>query len=106
MSPEREPSALRLQIVTILPSGEKPRVRIDGLISSDTLPWVTLRYWLVPISVSHASAWPPLSARKATKRPSREIAAACSVPDKSASCVTLALPRKSWPAVSCRTTSQ
>src|ERR1700722_4093676 len=34
--------ALRTQNVTRDPSGENPRLRIDGLTSSGTLPWVRL----------------------------------------------------------------
>src|ERR1043166_1130457 len=34
MSPPREPSCLRTQNVTKEPSGEKPKVRTDGLTSS------------------------------------------------------------------------
>ncbi len=44
MSPGRDPSGLRLQIVTSLPSGEKLNVRIEGLMSSGTLPSVRFRY--------------------------------------------------------------
>src|SRR5580704_3199441 len=41
-SPPLGPPGLRTQNVTRDPSGENPRVRIDGLTISGALPWVRL----------------------------------------------------------------
>src|SRR5580658_4839028 len=53
-----------------------------------------------------ASVWPSPSARKVTSRPSREMAAACAVSDKSVSCVTFASASGSRQKRSCAAASQ
>ena len=82
ISPGLVPIA-RAQNVTSVPSGEKPSVRTDALTTSFARPRVRLTNWPVPICVTQTSICPSRSERNATKLPSLEIAAACSVPLKS-----------------------
>ena len=81
--PVLEPSGLLTQNVTNEPSGEKPSMRTDGFTSSGALPRVRLWNCPEPTCVTQTSIGPSRSARNATKRPSRDTAAACSVPSKS-----------------------
>src|SRR6266852_4319768 len=67
MSPPLEPSGLRTQNVTRDPSGENPRVRIDGLTSSGALPRVKLWNSPDPTCVTQTSICPSRSDRNATK---------------------------------------
>ena len=80
-----EPAGRRPQNVTRLPSGENPRVRTEGLTSSSGVPRVRFMNRPVPTCVTQTSIRPSRSDWKATKRPSRESAAACSMPSKSVS---------------------
>src|SRR6516162_9006247 len=66
MSPVPEAFCLRSQNVTREPSGENPRVRRDGLGSSDTLPWVRLWNSPEPACVTQTSIGPSRSERNAT----------------------------------------
>src|SRR6266481_8196040 len=67
MSSPLEPPCLRTQNVTKDPSGENPRVRIDGLTSSGALPRVKLWNSPEPICVTQTSIFPSRSDRNATK---------------------------------------
>ena len=67
MSPPFEPSCLRTQNVTKVPSGENPSVRTDGLTSSGALPRVKLWNCPEPICVTQTSICPSRSDRNATK---------------------------------------
>lgn len=58
-------------------------MRRDGFTSSRMAPRVRLWNWPVPTWVTQTSVGPSRSERNATKPPSREMAAACSVPSKS-----------------------
>src|ERR1700759_4496821 len=83
ISPPSEPSCLRTQNVTSESSGEKPSVRTEGLASPGTAPWVRLWNCPEPTCVTQTSICPSRSDRNATKGPSRDPAAACSIPPKS-----------------------
>src|SRR5580704_3295334 len=58
---------LRTQKVTREPSGENPRVRIDGFTRPEAVPWVRLWNSPEPTCVTQTSIGPSRSERNATK---------------------------------------
>lgn len=85
IAPPPDSEALRAQNVTTEASGEKPSERTCGFTKSVSLPRVRLWNSLEPACVTHTSVCPSRSDKNATNRPSRETAAARSIPSKSVS---------------------